>query len=122
MIKKDCDCVSQLSNRLSYCKESGKAVFSNDPEMCAIIDHVRSLDSSIFGISLSYDWDSSTDIDVTLQALDGLTKAKFSDINEKMMYVNKGYDDRLLITEGMQKLVEMSIRHLESLVSKQRKN
>ncbi len=121
VIKSDCDYVAKLSNRLSHCKAAGTVDFSDDPEMRQNIDHVHSLDPSIFGGQLRYDWQSSTDMDITLQALDGLTKAKFSEVNEKMMFVGKGYDDRLLITEGMQKILDMAIRHLESLVSKQRK-
>ncbi|HEY2811305.1 MAG TPA: hypothetical protein VGJ00_07965 [Rhabdochlamydiaceae bacterium] len=111
-----------LMSVLTACKEGGKADFSDNPEMKGIIDRLHKLNPKIFANQKTYVWNSSTQIDVTLSALDSEVKMKVSKTNQLLMKIHLGYDERIQFTENARKVLEMLIRHVESIISKFNKN
>jgi hypothetical protein len=113
--------LSALINGLTRFKESGKADFSNDPEMRAFIDRIYEMNPKIFGNQKAYAWNTEKQIDVLLSSLDSEVKAKVAEINQVTMFVNVRFDERIQYSENPRKVLDMLIRHCESIISKYHK-
>jgi hypothetical protein len=113
--------LSDLISVLTGCKESGKADFSNDPEMRSVIDRLYEVNPKIFGNQKTYTWNSSNQIDIVLQGLDAEVKTKITEVNQTTMFINVRFDERIQYTENARKVLEMLIRHCESIISKYHK-
>jgi hypothetical protein len=113
--------LSDFINALTRCKESGKADFSKDDEMQVVIDRIFEVNPKIFGGQKMYAWQSEKQIDVLLSAVDGEIKTKIAEINQVTMFINVRFDERVQYSENSRKVLDMLIRHCESIISKYHK-
>src|SRR5579862_194635 len=113
--------LSDLLNGLTMCKESGKADFSKDDEMQAIIDRLFGVNPKIFGNQKSYVFNDGKQIDMVLASIDGEIKGKVAEVNQVTMFINVRFDERVQYSENARKVLEMLIRHCESIISKYHK-
>jgi hypothetical protein len=113
--------LSDLINAVTGCKEGGKADFSKDPEMSAIIDRVFEVNPKIFGHQKTYAWSTEKQIDVLLSSLDAEVKTKVAEVNQVTMFINVRFDERVQYSENSRKVLDMLIRHCESIISKYHK-
>lgn len=113
--------LSDLINAVTGCKETGKADFSKDPEMSAIIDRVFEINPKIFGHQKAYSWNTEKQIDVLLSSLDAEVKTKVAEVNQVTMFINVRFDERVQYSENSRKVLDMLIRHCESIISKYHK-
>ena len=113
--------LSDLINAVTGCKEGGKADFSKDPEMSAIIDRVFEVNPKIFAHQKTYSWNNEKQIDVLLSSLDAEVKTKVAEVNQVTMFINVRFDERVQYSENSRKVLDMLIRHCESIISKYHK-
>ena len=114
--------LSDLTCALTACKESGKADFTQDSDLKAIIDRLYEVNPKIFNNQKTYSWNSANQIDVVLSALDAEVKTKISETNQVTMMVHLRFDERIQFNESARETIEMLNRHNESIISKYNKN
>ena len=91
--------------------------FTKDPkdaETLAIIDKVK---TSHPELSIPYDFSERT-LTSTLTQLQNKVQNQIHRVNETTAFMNLAFDEGILYTETMQKILEMFIRHIESIISK----
>jgi len=89
--------------------------------MQILIDRIFTVNPKIFGNQKNYAWDSEKQIDVLLSGLDAEIKTKIAEINQVTMFINVRFDERVQYSENSRKILDMLIRHCESIISKYHK-
>jgi hypothetical protein len=134
--------LSDLITIFTRHKEKGKADFTGDPETRSLIDRIHKVNPKIFGGGNASDkksdsalpglapevkdpqiyvFDNEKQIDIVLAGLDAEVKAKIAEVNQATMMINLRFDERIQYTENARKVLEMLIRHVESIISKYHK-
>jgi hypothetical protein len=113
--------LSSFINAVTRNKESGKADFSADPDMRAVIDRIYEVNPKIFGNEKVYAWSGEKQLDVLLSSLDAEVKTRIAEINQVTMFINVRFDERVQFAENSRKVMDMLIRHCESIISKYHK-
>jgi hypothetical protein len=115
--------LSSLISALTMCKEKGVADFSTDTETQAVIKRLHAENPRLFNNDAEprYEWNTEKDIDMFLSLLDAEVKTKIADVNQATMFINVRFDERVQYTENARKIMDMLIRHVESIISKYHK-
>ncbi len=122
--------LQKLMAALTHAKANKEdADFTENDEMRETIDRICDFSPQIFGSFLHRDnmdqkYDPKIyafkldDIEGALTILDSTVKDQVSKINETAMYINHRFEIRVEYTESSQKIIDLVIRHTESIIGK----
>lgn len=109
--------VSKLTHAKSL-KDKKPAADLRDQESMQIIDSVFNINPAIFNNQKTYVWNSVDEIEATLKGLDLQLKTQMELANEATLHLNEAYSKRGKCDEAAMKILEMYIRHIESIIAK----